>query len=782
MTLLFGSSCRFGKIENYLIRDESSFELSTTQNIVNLNNQNAFPVSGTCIRAGANKVSISISGTVLTTVDCMEGAPKTWSAVLDFTSLSTGNHTLELSHETDVGITKTITFNITKDLSVSLLSITYPAAGVCISPSTSNSFSIEGECNSGGGPVSITSAQLSTPVSISCTGNTFSATLNVSTSGLSDRSNFVINVGQVGPSGVPSNANRTFRFISTPPTVSFQGWDDVYAVGKKTYYDGNSAENGVIRIKWKEWSGPNTCVPNFVKVFRSNSSGTSLSSGIEVTSGTGVRSTESTFQDASLLDADFEKAWYYGLKAVVAGVEYNITTPAQMSEIRVIAPPANMSLVHRWIANQDVCGHLNQTSDPLNNYRCPFGGQGKVTISGSDYHDMGNDVLVDRFELGCRITANCGAGGNTLCLSENFSQLKDPASGSGVIAPIGAVYFYNGPVAESGGCHTKTGAGNTNWTSINNASGPQISGKITSEAHAPPLANVTRAKAHLACQQQSFSLSQVTPYADNTTDTFPLAKRLMRLKEWRAAASWNRNMSFNQDVYSDIDQWILYLEADSSLAGDLSGKLGKCFASGGKKNSLSLSDRQFLLGFEPASTFETGSKISTNLCQSRYGIQDMVGNVQEWVSDHVTCSSSQGDTCVGVVNTLDADNTEMVGFAFDGFQGPGNRTYAGDPTWTTNTWEIDSVNRNGTTYFNPLLGLPLMANDLGGSIFIDDWKNENLFHRDRISMSSLSAGSKGLYVGGAYFNGTVSGRWYSHLTNITSTANHMGARCGVSVR
>ena len=82
--------------------------------------------------------------------------------------------------------------------------------------------------------------------------------------------------------------------------------------------------------------------------------------------------------------------------------------------IEVTLPPPNMALVHRVMANRHVCYELGTETEDLDKsssgyYSCSYDGVGSSTLGfpwtlGQSVYDIGGDLLVDRFEMGCHFT------------------------------------------------------------------------------------------------------------------------------------------------------------------------------------------------------------------------------------------------------------------------------------------------------------------------------------------------------------------------------------------
>lgn len=328
----------------------------------------------------------------------------------------------------------------------------------------------------------------------------------------------------------------------------------------------------------------------------------------------------------------------------------------------------------------------------------------------------------------------------------------------------------------NGQCWYKYGVNNNEWRTLNDAAttDAHLAAATTSEAHAAPLSHISQPRGELVCSQQTLDLSLITTYPDNIANpnTASTPKRLLRQKEWRAAAAWGPGLTS--------------VEINTLENG---GAVGRCNTANDRNGAMTIGERELSLGFDThGASFETGSKIATIDCQSRYGIQDMVGNLWEWTSDQLSCPSNIGDSCVGQASSVDAENSDMDGVIFDGQNiaghGPGDRNYLSDDTFALNNWEINGIPRNGTTYFNPVLGFPLMATDNGGSVSISSLSAVDFFQNDRFYFSPTSANLlRGLLLGGVWNSGPSAGRWASFWdASVNQTSSALGARCALPVR
>jgi hypothetical protein len=110
---------------------------------------------------------------------------------------------------------------------------------------------------------------------------------------------------------------------------------------------------------------------------------------------------------------DLARVYYYKIIPVFNGkeIQYDDSSNPNHHIIKVILPPKNMALVNRMIANKSFCEEVNKTinkgADKF--YSCLYNGLGSTGLSfpysnTSAVYDLGGDLLVDRFELGVRVT------------------------------------------------------------------------------------------------------------------------------------------------------------------------------------------------------------------------------------------------------------------------------------------------------------------------------------------------------------------------------------------
>lgn len=122
------------------------------------------------------------------------------------------------------------------------------------------------------------------------------------------------------------------------------------------------------------------------------------------------------------------RVYWYKIVPIFDGKEMLVSQSSSNSEhnkIRITLPPPNMALVHRWMSNRAWCKEIGRVPDTsVNmNYTCPYNGVGSRGAGfpwrqGESVIDLGGDLLVDRFELGCSFTR----GDITQIPAENKSQ------------------------------------------------------------------------------------------------------------------------------------------------------------------------------------------------------------------------------------------------------------------------------------------------------------------------------------------------------------------------
>lgn len=116
----------------------------------------------------------------------------------------------------------------------------------------------------------------------------------------------------------------------------------------------------------------------------------------------------------SVNDVDQARVYLYKVELVFNGITIPLIDDDNI--IKIVLPPPNMSFAHRKIINRTMCldlsteGNFRELNKNSNgHYSCVYNGigasgQSTPWYSGDTVYDIGGDLLVDRFELGCNWT------------------------------------------------------------------------------------------------------------------------------------------------------------------------------------------------------------------------------------------------------------------------------------------------------------------------------------------------------------------------------------------
>jgi hypothetical protein len=431
--------------------------------------------------------------------------------------------------------------------------------------------------------------------------------------------------------------------------------------------------------------------------------------------------------------------YFYEVRPVVDGKE--AVTNESFSKIRVLSPPANMSFVHRWMVNRNICQlmHSQERDDqpnpedyfmgePEDNYRCKYTGPGMVTDGGENYYDIGKDLIVDRFEAGCPYST-------TGCVDTAYSPhdgtcigKDDPndvtAGGDWETNPaVGSIYYDRSAgkcwlaIDDDGGADdwvdtitpvapdtTDTQVGLRFANAMELADFDQETRGLYRGANLPPISNVTQEFAQGFCVNHNFNditgetSHEIIVGMDLGT---PVVMSLPNRREQIAYSQWDGALSD-----SDIE----VLEAGLSL--NSSAKCNSSSADGLSTNFNT--DRVpdvnvfYTLPGTNASnirSFVSGST-QTSSCVSRYGIQDAIGNVAEYTIDRMRCEAGPGGGAgPAVVSTLTygLSRCEMLTIGNDGEIVPtianlgsdaftnGSYFLTASDNWPTTSWTSGSA-------------------------------------------------------------------------------------------
>jgi hypothetical protein len=546
-------------------------------------------------------------------------------------------------------------------------------------------------------------------------------------------------VGSLLAAGCSPALLSTTTQKATVATANHGGWTEIQALGARTpvaQATGLSTVAASVTLSWADMSytsGTEVSPALSYKIYRSTSSGgqdfgTPLAEGIT----TAAR----TYTDSTVVSGN---TYYYVVRPVVA-VLGTMPVAEVDGEVKVIVPPENMVLMHRWMVNKEICGLMSRSVDRSNNYRCSYTGP---TSSGG-YYDLGRSLLLDMFEGGCNFTPAPGCG--------------DAVHGCVGIGIPGAGVGNDGDVFIDRGssiCYYKS-AGAWKANSDVTLTSAERAIMISNKPGLPPMSFTSQARAWDSCASQ-------------TAPGFG-TKRLLRRSEQFAAMAWPSSLS-NTDI-------------DNIVTGTNMPVTGYCNVNNG--NGMGWDNLQTPADIETlpctfASTCQlvrTGS-IATRNCKTRYGAQDMIGNNHEWVSDEVSTCSAATHSCSLVTSTLDTSNTDFNGINFDGTAFPGG----GGANVTS--WAYTAMSFSATRFLVPL-GLPMVTSAaasydstaIGAGAGEFDPAN---FRSNTFSIFTDNANgvpARGIFAGGSFNLGAGSGRYTVSLRNVpTASGMNTGFRC-----
>lgn len=341
-----------------------------------------------------------------------------------------------------------------------------------------------------------------------------------------------------------------------------------------------------------------------------------------------------TFTDTTAVAG---RVYYYVVRPVDNLRLFPTYTPESFSEVRVVASPSNYSFVHRWIVNQEMCNGMNITTtttpyhvDQTKNFRCEYTGPGSVLDSGVNYYDYGKDLLVDSQESGCAyaVAPKCTANGCVgLTAPTGYTASKDDL-------------YYN---RSTGACYINTSAvSGTSWTIYQSGTlNTAIVGKTNSALNAP-LTNLTKAKAIATCNTRTVPVLSST--VAGVVTAFSPAVGLTQLpnkKDYMAYASQKINAT--DPEITEMEQGYS-LNIQSRCNGSAASGLETAYTDSAIPSTSFIYSLpgSFSSGIRSLYTgsISWSSNKGTEACVSRFGIQDLYGNVAEWVDDGMSCDTA----------------------------------------------------------------------------------------------------------------------------------------------
>ena len=557
---------------------------------------------------------------------------------------------------------------------------------------------------------------------------------------LNPSSNYTFRVRLVDSSSRTDTNKNDLSSTTLAHTVTHNGWTHIKAVGAKTpaaQGTGISADVASVTLTWPAVTPSSGSITSY-NIYRATTSG-----GQDYNSplATGITTAALSYTDLSITAGS---TYYYTIAPVINGSTIVPTVVAD-SEVKVIVPLDNLVLLHRWAANKEMCEQMGLTADRTNNYRCASTAPGNT----SGYIDLTTSRFIDMFEQGCNYTAT-----NTCTDATVSGGAASPCIGirstpdTFVTAPINTIYYSR----YSGTCFINNN-GTTGWTSAAIYLPNQVS-MASGAPGLPPLVRVNQPQSQSACRSQLVTgfgykrlisrIEQVMVSAwdasmdDTSINNMEIGANLRTSPQCNASSASPQGSAPATDIS---------VGANSAYAFDnLTIPTNKDTLPGCWKEDCSAAATSTAL----IRSLRTGSN-STNTCVSRYGAQDLVGNVWEWTTDQIYYN---GSTYNGV---SDGFNTDFIGVIFDGVFGP----------ITTGTF----------TSFGKIqlpIGIPIVSANPAGTVT----QTAAQFHGDNFTISG--SGIRTPMTGGTWNGGANAGRFALLWGQQTDTSNRtVGFRCSI---
>lgn len=182
------------------------------------------------------------------------------------------------------------------------------------------------------------------------------------------------------------------------------------------------------KLTWKELTNVNGPVYSMNYTYFKRPDAASTTSRMAFFTDYSVKALHEVHDASKAMDVERARTYYYKIVPVFDGQHLNYSA-GNHHIVRVTLPPPNMALVHRWMANRSRCMEIDKPFSIANDYSCTYNGVGSRPKSvphrvGDTALDQGGDLLVDRYELGCRYTR----GEKTDSPANGFSNFLLPDS------------------------------------------------------------------------------------------------------------------------------------------------------------------------------------------------------------------------------------------------------------------------------------------------------------------------------------------------------------------
>ncbi len=580
--------------------------------------------------------------------------------------------------------------------------------------------------------------------------------------------------------GVNATVSDSFNLTISPYSALHGGWSNIAAQGDFQTSNGTtiSLGDGYVYLEWNTMTvagGTNVASWNVYRDIDSDGDGIGDNGTLNITStpiATGISSSQLYYTDTdddSSNDLTAGQVYLYKIRPVAAANSLPMEVSESYSTVRVIYPQPNWSFIHRWIINKENCEDLGLTSVPTQDFGCAYVGPNAVDIGGGTYYfKQANDVLAMTFEAGCNYSRapNCTSSG---CIGS-----ANPNS-AGYDVSNGAMYYNR----DTSVCYVQTAA--ATWTAINSITmASQLAGNSLNPTpiYNPPIANISRDQASAYCQNMT---------APSLTGA-------------SASASPDLPSKLLYNAMSDWDDSLTDTNINSFESGSALNSSSKC-------NTYDANGISFVDSEVPTSSFadtlpalasatslsralRTGSD-TTAACISRFGMQDLIGNMAEWISEDIACAAD--DSCT---TTFNGNGVSGHDYNFDGTDlGPCADSATTDDVCdgTLSSWTIANALNDATKFFTSM-GLPADAETGAGfsALTIGTGTGEfsqTKLHSDTIIINAdlinAGSGTGEMSVGGSYATGgNAAGRFHLEAVEDGGTLNvreDIGFRCSFEV-
>lgn len=388
----------------------------------------------------------------------------------------------------------------------------------------------------------------------------------------------------------------------------------------------------VVKLGWELFSFTPAASATSYKVYRSLAAGSGFSL-------TGSTTTKSYF--------DYEVAglttYYYKIVPEVSGVEVTPSVAAD-SVIKIYVPSQNMSLVHRWIANREMCHSLMALSWPNNvdrtdNYSCAYtwglGFAPNLPLANKQKWDIGHSLVMDRWQTGCKF------------------NLKGNAYPDGSIGVAGDVYYRQ----NARECFFRDPT--LGWIA-ETSTGPTPAQRSLMRTNYPGYA------AAMIKQSHAYQVCQLRTESGLVDGNGNANLRLFRVQEGVAAKAFRGQ---NVESRSVLETNLIFNSADIPTNGSCNLFKNNDVRTGIYFEGILSQATEPSYYTQSSQVLMNGTALTRN-CHSRYEISGLNDAVSEWTSNQYYTSGYGNGYFMR--STLDPANVHMENIMTDGTMGFAN--------------------------------------------------------------------------------------------------------------